>query len=215
MRINLTGLILLCFIFGCMFSCSQKMICPAYQSTYILDEEKRKLLFSLFDTDSIPKHDGYVSKNKYGLIEHKKYRSRLRELNTVKMENVLPPKQEYDSLALAETEIAYSDQDEMEADILRQSLRRGNVVQEYYNEMFGQYLIKHYADQEIFMEEEIVEQELKDTGEAIPLEELNKQQKRKKKKKKGKEKDFDDDFDFGNEVQEEEDQYHIEDDDFW
>ena len=78
-------------------ACQERMVCPAYQSTYILDDSVRAVFFSRFESDSMPKRFGKVAKTKYGIIRRKKERDKLREIRTVAMKNVLPPKQEPDS----------------------------------------------------------------------------------------------------------------------
>ena len=75
-------------------SCQERMVCPAYQSTYILDDSVRSYFFSRFESDSLPKRYGRVEKSNWGLVKHKSKSARLREIRTVAMKNVLPPKQE-------------------------------------------------------------------------------------------------------------------------
>ena len=70
------------------------MICPAYQSAFILDDSVRLSKFSLFDIDSLPK--GFLtSKDKYGnrtigIIEDLHVAQRERELKTIEMITVFP-----------------------------------------------------------------------------------------------------------------------------
>ena len=78
------------------------MVCPAYQSTYILDDSVRSYFFSRFDTDSLPKHYGRVEKSDWGLVKKKNKSEKLREMRTVAMQNVLPPKQQVDSSLVRE-----------------------------------------------------------------------------------------------------------------
>ena len=54
------------------FSCKDKVICPAFQSTYILNDSIRTAKFSLFGEDSLPKVQIASRRNKYGISE--KYR---------------------------------------------------------------------------------------------------------------------------------------------
>ena len=82
----------------CIFvSCQERMVCPAYQSTYILDDSVRSGFFSRFETDSTPKRYAKVQKDHFGIIKKKKKREKLRDLRTVAMRDILPPKQEPDS----------------------------------------------------------------------------------------------------------------------
>jgi hypothetical protein len=83
-------------------SCQERMVCPAYQSTYILDDSVRSNFFSRFEPDTIPKRYGRVEKSDWGLVKNKSKSARLREIRTVAMKNVLPPKQEPDSALVRE-----------------------------------------------------------------------------------------------------------------
>lgn len=78
------------------------MVCPAYQSTYILDDSVRSYFFSRFETDSLPKRYGRVEKSDWGLAKRKSKSEKLREIRTVAMQNVLPPKQQADSSLMPE-----------------------------------------------------------------------------------------------------------------
>ena len=78
-------------------SCQERMVCPAYQSTYILDDSVRATFFSRFDVDSLPKRYGKVEVAQNGLVKKKSKQERLRSLRTVAMKNVVPPLQEPDS----------------------------------------------------------------------------------------------------------------------
>ena len=70
------------------------MICPAYQSAFILDDSVRLAKFSLFGSDSLPK--GFVtSKDKHGnrsigIIDNLHVAQREKELKTVEMVTVFP-----------------------------------------------------------------------------------------------------------------------------
>lgn len=81
------------FIMCLLVACQERMVCPAYQSTYILDDSVRAVFFSRFESDSTPKRLGRVEKTRYGIIKRKKERDKLRDLRTVAMKDVLPPKQ--------------------------------------------------------------------------------------------------------------------------
>ena len=94
-------------------SCADKTICPAFQSYYLLDEDKRDDMFSYFGEDSLPKQkEGIVSKNMFGIIEKpnyltvanvsipkNEYRARDADMQTIPMEVVYPGDEE-DSLNL-------------------------------------------------------------------------------------------------------------------
>jgi hypothetical protein len=68
-------------------ACTQRMICPAYQSAFIYDQEELRKKFSYFEGDSIPKVYT-ASKNKYLVADDMSYRKRLRGIQTVVMKPV-------------------------------------------------------------------------------------------------------------------------------
>lgn len=77
-------------------ACTQRMICPAYQSAFIHDKATLDRKFSYFGEDSMPKILE-ASKDKHLLIDPVTYRKRMRSLQTVEMKDIYP--QEPDSLA--------------------------------------------------------------------------------------------------------------------
>jgi hypothetical protein len=68
-------------------SCTQRMICPAYQSAFIYDKDELRKKFSYFQDDSIPKVLT-ASKNKYLVAEPISYRKKIRTMQTVAMKPV-------------------------------------------------------------------------------------------------------------------------------
>jgi hypothetical protein len=68
-------------------SCTQRMICPAYQSAYIYDKDAMRKKFSYFTGDSTPKVYS-ASKTKYLIAEPTTYKKKLRSLQTVPMKPV-------------------------------------------------------------------------------------------------------------------------------
>jgi hypothetical protein len=77
--------------FGCLLllgSCTQKLICPAYESSFIYDQEELRKKFSYFKDDSTPKVVT-VSKNKYLIIPEQAYRKKIRSLKTIEMKPVM------------------------------------------------------------------------------------------------------------------------------
>lgn len=88
----IAGIILFCVI----QACTERAICPAYQSAFIHDKEVLERHFSYFGEDSMPKVME-ASKDKFLIIEPMSYRKKLRSLQTIPMEDVYP--QEDDSLA--------------------------------------------------------------------------------------------------------------------
>ncbi len=98
------GLFALLTIVLILQSCQERMICPAYQSTFILDDEVRYQLFTRFEKDSIPKEYAGVKKSSYGLIEPMGRKKRERSMAIVAMRTVMPAKTE-DSLTTSATDI--------------------------------------------------------------------------------------------------------------
>ncbi len=68
-------------------SCTERLICPAYQSAYIYDKDELRKKFSYFENDSTPKVYS-ASKTKYLIAEPVSYRTRIRNMQTVKMKPV-------------------------------------------------------------------------------------------------------------------------------
>ncbi|MBK5279301.1 MAG: hypothetical protein JJE09_10620 [Bacteroidia bacterium] len=72
-------------------SCTQRLICPAYQSAFIYDKEAMKKKFSYLKEDSTPKiFTASSSKNKYLVAVPESYRKKLRALQTVEMKAIYP-----------------------------------------------------------------------------------------------------------------------------
>ncbi len=69
---------------------TQKMICPAYQSSFIYDKQATKARFSYFKEDSTPKVYT-ASKNRYLVAVPESYRKKYKKMQTVEMKPVYPP----------------------------------------------------------------------------------------------------------------------------
>ncbi len=86
-------------------ACTQRMICPAYQSAFIHDKATLDRKFSYFGEDSLPKVLE-ASKSKHLLIDPVTYRRKLRNMRTVEMKDIYPVKPDSlefnDEFALAE-----------------------------------------------------------------------------------------------------------------
>lgn len=94
-------------------ACTQRLICPAYQSSFIHDQETLRKKFSYFENDSIPKvFTASTKKNQYLVATSESYRKKMRSLQTVEMKPIYP--QIPDSLK--------SDQDSTEL------LAEGNII---------------------------------------------------------------------------------------
>jgi hypothetical protein len=76
----------LCLLFS---ACTQRTICPAFQSAYIYDKDALRKQFSYFLEDSTPKMLT-ASKTKYLIAEPVSYRKKLRSLNTIAMRDINP-----------------------------------------------------------------------------------------------------------------------------
>lgn len=92
-------------LFLAMQACTERMICPAYQSAFIHDKDALDRHFSYFKEDSTPKVLS-ASKDRFNIIEPVAYRKKLRNLQTIAMVDVYP--QEDDSLAF-DDEIEYAE----------------------------------------------------------------------------------------------------------
>ena len=72
-------------------SCTQRLICPAYQSAFIYDKETLRKKFSYLQEDSTPKiFTASSSKSKYLVAVPESYRKKLRALQTVEMKPIYP-----------------------------------------------------------------------------------------------------------------------------
>jgi hypothetical protein len=77
---------IVCFIL--LSACTQRMICPAYQSAFIYDQEELRKKFSYLNEDSTPKVYYTASKTKYLIAEPISYRKKIRNMSTVVMKDV-------------------------------------------------------------------------------------------------------------------------------
>lgn len=68
-------------------SCTQRQICPAFQSAYIYDKDELRKKFSYFQADTTPKILT-ASKNRYLVAEPTPYRKKVRSLRTIEMKPV-------------------------------------------------------------------------------------------------------------------------------
>ncbi|HET9487517.1 MAG TPA: hypothetical protein VFO54_08785 [Chryseosolibacter sp.] len=79
------------FFIGCCLmlgSCTQRSICPAFQSAYIHDKDELRKKFSYFQEEDSTPRMLTASKNKYLVAEATPYRKKLRSLQTVAMKPV-------------------------------------------------------------------------------------------------------------------------------
>src|SRR5688500_7065575 len=68
-------------------ACTQRMVCPAYQSAFIYDQDALRKKFSYFQEDSTPKVYA-ASKTKFLIAEPTSYRKKIRSMQTVEMKPV-------------------------------------------------------------------------------------------------------------------------------
>lgn len=76
-------------LFFCVQACTERAICPAYQSAFIHDKDVLRKHFSYFGEDSMPKVME-ASKDKFLIIEPMSYRKKLRSLETIPMKDIYP-----------------------------------------------------------------------------------------------------------------------------
>ncbi|CAN5470324.1 hypothetical protein BH10BAC4_BH10BAC4_19330 [soil metagenome] len=70
-------------------ACTQRLACPAYQSSFIYDKETLRKKFSYFKEDSTPKIYT-ASKSKYLIAVPESYRKKYRKMQTVEMKPIYP-----------------------------------------------------------------------------------------------------------------------------
>jgi hypothetical protein len=70
-------------------ACTQKVVCPAYQSAFIYDKEALRQKYSYFKEDGTPKLAS-VSKTKYLVAEPTTYNKKTRSLATVEVKPIMP-----------------------------------------------------------------------------------------------------------------------------
>lgn len=160
MKKNALLLIILCICI--ISSCQDKLICPAFQSTYVFDDGERAALFSLFSEDSIPKKKLVVKKNRHGIIVKIRYLKKIENFRTVKMKNIYP--EDTAVMALAEQDIVY---DSLSGDLKRKVVNKYNTEQVKYMELIGNQLMNarekqktEYEKQSKILEEAQLEEEL-------------------------------------------------------
>lgn len=156
-----------CLLIALITSCQSKMICPAFQSSFIYNDEQRENLFAYFNQDSLPIGNNYVAKNKYGIIEQVNRNKRSRQMRTVEMEIVFPgnPDTE-DSTLTASNEVTdlTLDQTDSLKNHFNGPVNHYNVEQQNYMKLYGEYLPKPTPELE---EDEILE-ELETDSEKMP-----------------------------------------------
>lgn len=124
-------------------SCTQKMICPAYHSYFILDVEETRKTFTLFGADSLPRKNWEIDREKYGIAKEISEEEKLKEMRIISMNSIY--KKIEDPFEMFQHEYAESDSiyNIDSAAILAQSNYDNdfqNVDQMIYLHHFGKYL---------------------------------------------------------------------------
>lgn len=76
-------------LFALFSACSQRLVCPAYQSSFIYDKDVARQKFSYFKPDSTPKVYS-ASKSRYLIAVPESYRKKYRKMQTVEMTPIYP-----------------------------------------------------------------------------------------------------------------------------
>ena len=127
-------------IYIMLVSCKADMICPAYQSYFLLDEPTQAKQFSYIAEDSLPRRDLFnPSKDKNGLMVYEEYRSRWLDHKTVPMQVIYPIVSDSalfsgDVMMYAETDVI--DSVALDSALMAASTFQYNVDQKYYNWYF-------------------------------------------------------------------------------
>lgn len=87
-RTSFPVLFVLCLV---IYSCKDNVVCPAFQSTYILDDSMRLAKYSYFANDSTPKFAMVSRRSKYGVNKHTSLFRKNYEMMTAPKKNVLAP----------------------------------------------------------------------------------------------------------------------------
>jgi len=80
-------------------ACNRGMICPAFQSSFILNDSIRDITFSVLGPDSLPRE--YVTaKNRYGIMEDITDKKKRESFKTIEMVTIYDPMFPVDSALL-------------------------------------------------------------------------------------------------------------------
>jgi len=119
------GFLLIIAVFALLSACTQRLICPAYQSSFIYDKEALRQKFSYFKEDSTPKVLT-ASKNKYLIAVPESYRKTYRKMQTIEMKPIYPKKP--DTLQKAEDDMMLAELDSASADSLARNKEPGDSI---------------------------------------------------------------------------------------
>lgn len=88
---TLRTVLLLAVLWIGLVGCAEKLICPAYQSSFIHDKEALRQKFSYFVNDSTPRvFTASASKSKYLIAVPESYKKRYRKMQTVGLRPIQP-----------------------------------------------------------------------------------------------------------------------------
>ncbi|WKN43220.1 hypothetical protein [Tunicatimonas pelagia] len=81
------------FILLALSACHRGMICPAFQSSFILDDSVRITHFSLFegDTTAYAPKEFVTDKSRYGIMSEVSYPKKYNSIKTIEMVTIFPP----------------------------------------------------------------------------------------------------------------------------
>ena len=156
-------------------ACTERTICPAYQSAFIHDKDALRRQFSYFGEDSMPKVFE-ASKDRFLIIEPVSYHRKLRSLQTIAMTDIYPEivdstDVEDDDFYLAERDVL--DSADMEPAVPSDSVyvislkkEKFNIDQELYLWYLKEYLV--YPDVRLMQEQEARAAQAKDAKEEKP-----------------------------------------------
>ena len=104
------GILVIVGLFLLLSACTQRVICPAYQSSFIYDQEALRQKFSYFKEDSTPKIlTASTAKSRYLIAVPESYRKKFRRMQTVEMKPVYPVIP--DSLKTQDTDVLMAERD--------------------------------------------------------------------------------------------------------
>lgn len=162
---EVTGILLI--FCGLYFSaCQRRHVCPAYNSSFILDQDKTLQFFSVFGEDSLPKSDFFVNKTKRGIIVKVRFRKKQEEISTVRMRMVYPPP--VDSIQMVGDDLYAMSGEEIDSALssVERPLKGFNRDQQVYMRHIAPYYGKglYYGDdqEEIMEDDPLQTQKLED-----------------------------------------------------
>ena len=133
-------------VFLLAFSCSERAVCPAYQSAFIHDKTALDRHFSYFREDSMPKNLLTSSKNNFLIIEKQPYKKKVKNFNTVPVKIIYPVLDDStalsgDALMVAEMDVVDSATVDSTAVYELPWKEKFNVEQEFYVHYFNDILV--------------------------------------------------------------------------